>query len=68
MSTPDIPKELLFTDEEKKAMSHEELMDRLGKIAATGKLFIPGMRESGEEFARHLERTWKPAWLDQSKD
>ncbi|ACU64428.1 hypothetical protein [Chitinophaga pinensis] len=68
MNTPDIPKELLFTDEEMKAMSHDEIMDRVGKIVATGKLFFPGMKESGEEFARHLEQTWKPDWLEHSKD
>lgn len=68
MSTPDIPKELLFTDEEMKNMSHDEVMDRVGKILATGKVRFPGLRESGEEFARHLEKTWKPAWLNQSKD
>lgn len=68
MDIPDIPKELLFTDEELETMSHDEIMDRLGKIAATGKLFIPGMKESGEEFARHLQETWKPDWLNQSKD
>jgi hypothetical protein len=59
MSTPgEIPKELLFTAEEMKLLSEDEILDRVGKILATGKVTIPRLLEDGMIMADMLEASW----------
>ncbi|TWW02140.1 hypothetical protein [Chitinophaga pinensis] len=55
----DIPKELLVTDEEMKTMSESEILDRVGKIIATGKVTIPRLVEEGNKMADKLEAMWR---------
>lgn len=64
MSTPTNSEELRLTDEDMKTLSTEELLDKFGKILATGRVKFPGLRESGEEFARHMEAV---GWVGQPK-
>lgn len=54
-----IPPELLFTNEQMKTMSDEEIQYRVRKIFATGKVIIPPrIIEEGKIMAKILEASW----------